>query len=321
MPDVSKGPPSQSPRSFCPQTPHGVGRQAGKPRVWVLPARPQVLPGECKALPFCPLPTLRGLFSGEGGDRRAKDSRLQIKGRTSPAPCRKLRQTHEPGSHSSPPRARQCQGWGLREPAANTKRLQRTPRGGRRGSTQSRLGRDPAARLPCHQAVPVPQWGLRRSLSHPNMPGGPPPAQGTSPARTEASQLQSSSCQLLPPGTRAHQATEDTPSSQGVWAWLRPSRKTAVPSQVAIPFVGRVPLPSYTPQAGGAVAEVAHLFGGARVGVRARCSPAHVVSGRVSVCPCALSGTACPPVLAQARHACGVQPRESVGDSQRSRHT
>ena len=55
------------------------------------------------------------------------------------------------------------------------------------------------------------------------------------------------------------------------------------------------------------MAEEEHLFGGAHVGVRALCSPEHMVSGRVSVCPCALSGTACPPVLAQARHACGVQ--------------
>ncbi|KAB0391755.1 hypothetical protein E2I00_005187 [Balaenoptera physalus] len=65
--------------------------------------------------------------------------------------------------------------------------------------------------------------------------------------------------------------------------------------------------PASKREAGGGVAEEEHLFGGAHVDVRAPCSPEHVVSGRVSVCPCALSGTACPPVLAQARHACGVQ--------------
>lgn len=268
--------------------------------------------------PLLPTPHFEGSLQWRGWGQKGQRLPAADQGPDFPGPLPKAQANPRAWESQLSPEGTAVPGLGPQGTSCEYKEAAENTEGWEEREHTEQAGEGPSCKAALSPSSPCPPVGTEKVPIPPKYARRTSSSSGAS--RTEASQLQSSSCQLLPPGTRAHQATEDTPSSQGVWAWLRPSRKTVVPSQVAIPFVGRVPLPSYTPQAGGAVAEVAHLFGGARVGVRARCSPAHAVSGRVSVCPCALSGTACPPVLAQARHACGVQPRESVGDSQRSRH-
>lgn len=101
------------------------------------------------------------LSSREGRGRRARDSRLQIKGQTPSGSRLKTHKNHESGGHSSTQSAQLCQGWGLREPAANTKRLQKKI-GAREGrSTQRGLSRNLATQLPCPHLVPVPMQDSR----------------------------------------------------------------------------------------------------------------------------------------------------------------
>lgn len=104
-----KGALLQSPLLFCPQTPRLAGRQAGTLESGRCMPHLQVPSEARRACPFCPLPTLQGLFSGEGGHGR---ERLQAsdQGPTPPDQGPTLRQIREPGSLSSPQRARLCQG-------------------------------------------------------------------------------------------------------------------------------------------------------------------------------------------------------------------
>ena len=75
--------------------------------------------------------------------------------------CGKLRQTLAWG-HSSPQREQA----GASEPDAGTKNLQRKLRGGKGGSTQRGLGRDPA---PLSPPSPCPPLGTEEALSYPNL--------------------------------------------------------------------------------------------------------------------------------------------------------
>ena len=106
---LQKGALLQSPLPFCPQTPRLAGRQAGTLESGRCMPRLQVPSEARRACPSCPLPTLRGLFSGEGGHGR---ERLQAadQGPTPPDQGPTLRQIREPGSSSSPQSAGLCRG-------------------------------------------------------------------------------------------------------------------------------------------------------------------------------------------------------------------
>lgn len=220
----------QSPLPFCPQTPRLAGRQAGTLESGRCVPHLQGLSEACRALPSRPLPTLRGLFSGEGGHRR---ERLQTadQGPTPPAQDPKLRQIPEPGSPGVPV----MPGQGLRAPAANTKSLQR-PAGPRREAAQGAGWGGSAARLALSPSSPCPQvpTGTERFPLPPNTP------RDLLQLRTAAARHQGLAGTVLfppAPAPRAHGPERPlrTPSS-GAWRWFRPSWKTVVTSQD--PFIG-----------------------------------------------------------------------------------